>query len=62
MGCARIVNGMGKKLIKYGDSFSDKLRQQVITAVQWRYPIQDHPVTSRSRRSLLYLLREIYDC
>ena len=53
---ARKINAMEKKLIQCDNSFSDKLHQQVITAVQWGYPTQDHPVTSRSRRSWLALI------
>ena len=34
---ARIINGMEKKLIRFENSFSDKLHQQVITSVQWGY-------------------------
>ena len=60
---ARIINGMGKKLIKHENSVSDKLHQQVITAdYSGGIPIQVHSVTSRSRRSLLYLLWAIYGC
>ena len=57
---ARVVQGqqMGwkKKLKKDENSFSDKLHQQVITAVQWGHPVRNHPVTSRSRRSLLLFI------
>ena len=34
---AWIIHGMEKKLIQLENSFSDKLHQQVITAVQWGY-------------------------
>ena len=54
---ARALNGMEKKkkLIQYENNFSDKLHQQVITAVQsvGGIPILDHPMTTRTRRSSL---------
>ena len=53
---ARIIYGMEQKLIQHGNSFSDKLHQQVIAAVQLGYRIQDHPVTSLGRCSWLALI------
>ena len=48
---ARKVNGMGRKLIPYENSFETKLHQQVFTAgYSVGIPIQVHSVTSRSRR------------
>ena len=46
----------------YENSFQDKLHQQEITAgYNGGIPIQVHSVTSRSRRSLLLLLGDIYN-
>ena len=33
-GSARVINGMEKNLIQFGDSFLDKLHQQEFIAVQ----------------------------
>ena len=51
----RIIKETEKKIIQYENSFSDKLQQQAITAVQWGYSDSRLPC-DEPKQALILLL------